>query len=106
VRLQDAKTGEILTQVAETGSVSDLFHIASRAGGKLRTKLGVQHLEEADEAGVLASLPDNPEAARLYARGLGTWQKFEALAERDMLEQAPTAEPKFPLAHLMLARAW
>ena len=36
VRLQDAKTGEILTQVAETGSVSDLFHIASRAGEIVR----------------------------------------------------------------------
>lgn len=106
VRLQDAKTGEILTQVAETGSVSDLFHIASRAGGKLRTKLGVQHLDEADEAGVLASLPDNPEAARLYARGLAKLREFDALAARDLLEQATKADAKFPLTHLLLARAW
>ena len=106
LRLQDAKTGEILTQVAETGSVGDLFQIASRAGGKLRTKLGVQHLEEADEAGVLASLPDNPEAARLYARGLARLREFDALAAKDLLEQSTRAEPKFSLAHLMLARAW
>jgi len=106
VRLQDAKTGEILTEVAETGSTHNLFQIASRAGGKLRSRLGVQQVEQADEAGALTALPDDPDAARLYARGLAKLRESDALAAKDLLEQTTKAEPKFPLAHLMLARAW
>jgi DNA-binding winged helix-turn-helix (wHTH) protein/TolB-like protein len=35
VRLQDAKTGEILTEIAETGDVQNLFHLISHVGGRL-----------------------------------------------------------------------
>jgi tetratricopeptide (TPR) repeat protein len=106
VRLQDAKTGEILTEIAEIGGTQDLFHLVSRVGDKLRDKLGVPALEDPDEAGVLASLPLNREASRFYARGLAKLREFDALAAKDLLQQACIADPKFSLAHLMLARAW
>ncbi len=106
VRLQDAKTGEILTEIAEIGGAGDLFQIVSRVGEKLRDRLGVPHLELAEETGVLSSMPHDPDAARFYAMGLAKLRQFDASAAKDLLEQAITLDPKFPLAHTMLARAW
>jgi DNA-binding winged helix-turn-helix (wHTH) protein/tetratricopeptide (TPR) repeat protein len=106
VRLQDARTGEILTEAAEVGSAQDLFHLISRVGTKLRDRLGVGDLQGTDQAGVLASLPLDPEAARLYALGIAKLRKFDALAGKDLLQQAANADPKFSLVHSMLATAW
>lgn len=106
VRLQDARTGEILTEAAEVGSAQDLFHLISRVGTKLRDRLGVGDLQGTDQAGVLASLPLDPEAARLYALGIAKLRKFDALAAKDLLQQAANADPKFSLVHSMLATAW
>ena len=106
VRMQDSRTGEILTEIAETGSVKDLFVVTSRIGARLRERLGVPGVAEADEAGVLASLPLDRDAAKFYALGLVKLREFDALAAKDLLEQASKADPKFSLVHLMLARAW
>jgi DNA-binding winged helix-turn-helix (wHTH) protein/tetratricopeptide (TPR) repeat protein len=106
VRMQDGKTGEILTEVAEVGSTQDLFHLVSRVGARLRDRLGIQELQSTEEAGVLASLPLDPEAARFYALGVTKLRQFDALAAKDLLEQAAQADPKFSLVHSMLARAW
>ena len=70
VRLQDARTGEILTEVAETGNTQDLFRLVSQVGTRLRDRMGVPHVEGTEEAGIIASLPLNPDAARFYALGL------------------------------------
>ena len=106
VRLQDAKSGEILTEIAEIGGTDDLFQIVSRVGEKLRDRLGVPRLELADETGVLSSMPHDSEAAKFYAMGISKLRRFDVSAAKDLLEQAITVDPKFPLAHLMLARAW
>lgn len=106
VRMQDAKTGEIIGEVADVGSTKDLFRLISRVGVRLRGKLGAGPLQGSDEAGVLASLPLDPEAARLYALGIEKLRQFDALAACDLLQQAADADPKFPLVHAMLARAW
>ncbi len=106
VRLQDARTGEILTEVAETGSEQELFRLVSRVGVRLRDRIGVPHVEDMEEAGIIASLPLNPDAARFYALGIGKLRHFDALAAKDLLIQATQADPKFPLGHAMLARAW
>lgn len=105
VRMQDARTGEVLIEFAEIGSTQDLFRLISRVGTKLRDRLGVP-LQETEAAGVIASLPLNPGAARLYALGLAKLRQFDALAAKDLLLQATQAEPKFSLGHAMLARAW
>ncbi len=106
VRMQDGKSGEILTEVAEVGGTQDLFHLVSRVGAKLRDRLGIQELQSTEQAGVLASLPLDPEAARFYALGIARLREFDALAAKDLLEQASQADPKFSLVHSMLARAW
>ncbi|HEY4052353.1 MAG TPA: tetratricopeptide repeat protein [Terriglobales bacterium] len=106
VRMQDDKTGEILTEVSEVGSEQDLFHLISVVGAKLRVHLGIQELQGAEEAGVLASLPLDPEVARFYSLGVAKLREFDALAAKDLLEQAAHADPKFSMVHSMLARAW
>lgn len=106
IRMQDARTGEIFSEIAEIGSAQDLFRLVSRVGAKLRERLGVPPLEDTEEAGILASLPIDPDAARFYALGLAKLRQFDALAAKDLLQQATKADPKFSLGHAMLARAW
>ena len=106
VRLQEARTGEVLTEAAESGGTQDLLLLVSRVGDKLRNRLGVPHLEGSDEVRVLASLPQDRDAARFYSLGLAKLREFDVSAAKDLLEQACHADPKFALAHLMLARAW
>jgi DNA-binding winged helix-turn-helix (wHTH) protein/TolB-like protein len=106
VRLQDAKTGEILTEVAETGSRQDLFQATSRIGAKLRERLGVPALAGGDEAGVLASIPLDREAARFYARGLDKLRQYDALPAREYFEKATKADPLYAEAHAALSDAW
>jgi Tfp pilus assembly protein PilF len=44
---------------------------------------------------------------RAFTRsGIEKLRQFDALAAKNLLEQATEADPKFPLAHAMLARAW
>jgi tetratricopeptide (TPR) repeat protein len=106
VRMQDAKMGEILTETAEVGSMQDLFRLVSRIGAQLRSRLGVEQLQGTEEAGVLAALPLDPEAARFYSLGATKLRQFDALAAKDLLEQAAEIDPKFSLVHAKLARAW
>ena len=106
VRMQDAKTGEILTEIAEIGGDDDLFQIVSRIGAKLRDRMGIPRLEDSEATGVLAALPLNREAAKFYVLGISKLRQFDVLAAKDLLQQAAGAEPKFVLAHAMLARAW
>jgi tetratricopeptide (TPR) repeat protein/TolB-like protein len=102
VRLQDSRKGETLSLVSETGDISELLDIVSRAGMQLRDKLGVQ----VPEASARASQPTSPEVARLYAEGLIRLRRFDALGARSSFEQAIKADPRFPLAHSALANTW
>lgn len=106
VRMQDAKSGEIMIEIADMGSAQDLFRLVSRVGAQLRNRLGVKEIEGNEEAGVLAALPLDPEAARFYSLGVTRLRQFDALAAKDLLEQAAKIDPKFSLVHVMLARAW
>jgi DNA-binding winged helix-turn-helix (wHTH) protein/tetratricopeptide (TPR) repeat protein len=106
LRVQNASAGETVAEVAATGTEDDLFDLVSQAGARLREKLGVEAVTPADAVSVRASLPDNPEAARLYAEGLAKFRSFDHLAARDLLQAAVAADPKFPLSHAALAAVW
>jgi eukaryotic-like serine/threonine-protein kinase len=106
VRMQDGKTGEILSEVGEAGETKEMFRLVSQIGTKLRNRLGVGPLQGSDEAGVLAALPLDPDAARFYALGVARLRQFDALAAKDLLAEAAKTDPKFSLVHAMLARAW
>jgi serine/threonine protein kinase/TolB-like protein len=104
--VQNASAGETVAEVSATGTEDDLFDLVSQAGARLREKLGVEEVSPADAVSVRASLPDNPEAARLYADGLARFRVFDSLAARDLLQGAVAADPKYPLSHAALASVW
>ncbi len=106
LRLQDAVAGEIIASVAETGTEPQLFELVSRTGARLREKLGAGGLSAAQASQVRASVPANPEAARLYAEGIAKLRQFDPLGARDRLEKAARADPKNALVHFTLAGAW
>src|SRR5580700_7373878 len=106
LHLQDTVAGETIADVAVVGGEADLFDMVSQAGSRLREKLGVEAISPVEAVSVRASLPSNRYAARLYSEGLARLRVFDALAARDLLQQAVALEPKFSLAHSALAEAW
>lgn len=104
--LQDTKTGDIAATVSEKGSERELDDLATRAGAELRQKLGAGEITPADAALVRASLPSGPDAVRLYSEGLAKLRVADALAARDLLQRAVTADPNYALGHSALAEAW
>lgn len=104
--LQDTQTGETVDAISETGTESRLFDLVSRAGTRLRAKLGIQSVTPEEAEQVVGALPANPDAARLYSEGLANLRVFDALRARDLIEKAIAAEPGFALSHSALASAW
>jgi len=105
-RLQDAVAGQTIASFSENGQPSELLDLVSRTGANLRQKLAINEVTPEQSSAVRASLPTNPEAARLYVQGLEKLRVFEALAARDLLQQAVAADPNHALAHSALSAAW
>jgi len=105
-RLQDAVAGQTIASFSENGQQSELLDLVSRTGANLRQKLAIREVTPEQSSSVRASLPTNPEAARLYVQGLEKLRVFEALAARDLLQQAVAADPNHALAHSALSAAW
>ncbi len=106
LRLQDTVAGDTVASVSEKGSEAEIDELVSRAGTKLRATLGVGALSDEQSAQVRASLPSNPEAARLYSEGLQKLRLFDALAARDLLQKAAALDPNHAPTHSALAEAW
>lgn len=106
LRLQDARTGNIVEAVSETGTEAHLFDLVLRAGEQLRAALGVQPVSRAEAAEVAVASPSNHDAARYYSEGLEALRIFDALGARDLLQRSIDVEPGFALSHSALATAW
>ncbi|MGB2889148.1 MAG: hypothetical protein WBC04_15745 [Candidatus Acidiferrales bacterium] len=106
LKLEDTTSGEIVDSLTENGKEQKVSDLISRCGSSLRKKLGAGEVSATEAAAVKASLPSNPEAARLYSDGLAKLRTFDALAARDLLQKATSAEPNFGLGHAALAAAW
>jgi DNA-binding winged helix-turn-helix (wHTH) protein/tetratricopeptide (TPR) repeat protein len=106
IRIQDTAAGETIAEDSVTGSESDLFDMAHRAGVHLRQSLGVVSLSPENVVLARASLPSNPSAVRLYTEGRARLWAFDFLHARDLLVRAVLAEPEYPLAHSALSEAW
>jgi DNA-binding winged helix-turn-helix (wHTH) protein/tetratricopeptide (TPR) repeat protein len=104
-RVQDTLTGDTVANVAVAGTRENLFDLASRAGEQLRAKLGVASLTETESENVKASLPSNPEAAKLYSEGLGKLRVYEDVEASHIFEQVIRSEPDYAPAYSALASA-
>lgn len=105
-RLQDAQTGQILYEGAESGTEKQFFGLVATVGSDLRERLGLPMISESEEASVVSSLPSDPDANRLYSLGLQKLRDADVAAAKDLFLQAEKLSPRFPLVHLMLSRAW
>jgi DNA-binding winged helix-turn-helix (wHTH) protein/tetratricopeptide (TPR) repeat protein/TolB-like protein len=104
--VQDTRSGELITTIAETGATADLFDVVSRTGVRLRQQLRVPEMSPTEALAVRASTPSTLAATQLYAQGLEKLQVFDALGARDLLQKALALDPNYPLAHAALADAW
>jgi DNA-binding winged helix-turn-helix (wHTH) protein/Tfp pilus assembly protein PilF/TolB-like protein len=105
-RLQDAQTGEILYEGAESATKEQFFGLVATVGADLRHRLDIPAISESEEAGVVSSLPSDPDANRFYSLGLEKSRDGNLAAAKDLFLQAEKIAPEFPLVHLMLSRAW
>ena len=104
--LQDTHSAEILATVSEKGSERELDDLVTRAGADLRQKLGLGEITAGEAASLRASLPSNPESARLYSEGLAKMHVFDAAGARNLLSKAAAIDPQSALIHSALADAW
>jgi eukaryotic-like serine/threonine-protein kinase len=105
-RLQDARTGEVVASLPETGTESQLITLLSQTGADLRAKLGIGDIAGAEVTKIAATIPRDALAAKLYAEGLGSLRELNPSGARDTLLKAVAAEPDHPLIHAALAEAW
>jgi len=105
-RLQDARTGEIVVSLPETGTESQLITLLSQTGADLRAKLGIGEIAGSEVTKIAATIPSNTVAAKLYAEGLRHLRELNPSGARDTLLKAVAAEPEHPLIHAALAEAW
>ncbi len=106
LRLQDAAAGETLISISVKGKESEIDQLVSRAGAELRAKLDIGPLSDVQSTLVKASLPSNPDAARLYAEGLQSLRVFDARTAVDLLQKAAALDPNHAPTYSALAAAW
>jgi len=105
-RLQDARSGEVVASLPETGTESNLIELLSQTGADLRAKLGIGGVAASEITKVAATIPKDPVAARLYAEGLAKLRELDPGGARDTLLKAVAVESDHPLIHAALAEAW
>lgn len=106
VRLQDVRDGKTLRSLSLTGTREEAWHLASEAGGTLRSELGLESLSPQGIRLVRSALPANPDAARLYIEGTEALEKLDAVEASALLTQASSIEPEHAPTHAALAAAW
>jgi eukaryotic-like serine/threonine-protein kinase len=104
--LQDARAGETITNISESGPEQSLPELANRAGARLRHALGVGGPSADDTVTLKLSQSTNLEATKLYSEGILKLHSYDSLSARDLLERAIVADPNYGLAHSALAEAW
>jgi tetratricopeptide (TPR) repeat protein len=104
LRLHEA-TGELVTQLTETGPEQELLGLLSRVGTALRKHLGLAPLTTEQTRWVRSAMPASNEVARLYAEGLAALRSHDAALAVERLERVVAQEPNFALAHSALAAA-
>jgi tetratricopeptide (TPR) repeat protein/DNA-binding winged helix-turn-helix (wHTH) protein len=106
LQLQDARSGETIAAVSEDGTQDNLPELVSRTGDQVRRILQIGDVAPGEARQLRAALPQNTEAARLYAEGLVRLRGFDVLGARDSFQQAVAADPNHALSHAALSECW
>ena len=105
LKLQDTRSGETISSIAQSGSEADLPELVAGAGERLRDALNVDQPSESERRGARGLRPKKGDAARQYAEGLGQMRLLNCVAARGALEAAVAADPSYALAHKALSEA-
>src|SRR5262249_33213420 len=105
LRLRGTGRGDVVAEVDESGPLTSLDAIALAAAASFRKTLDVAPPTQADIAHARARVPQRPDAAERYTRGLVRMRGFAVRRARDLLAEAVLREDDSPGAHLALARA-
>src|SRR5579883_852395 len=104
LKVQDARTGETIAAISEDGTEAGLSDLVTRSGARLRAIMRIDEWGASEAAKELrATLPENPEAARLYTEGLVKLRAFDILAARELLARALATDPRHALSHAALS---
>ena len=106
LKLQEAQAGETIAAFSEEGKEAELMDLVSRAGARLREKLGAGDIAPNDLAAVKAASPATTDAIRFYSEGLAKQRSYDHRAALALLQQAVAADPNYALAHSALSQAW
>jgi len=90
VRVQDVHSGDFLVTESETGTVGDFLKLAENAAQSLKEKL---NLSQAGGGQTSPALPDDPEAARAYSRGVELMRRFHYPEALEELQKARRLQP-------------
>lgn len=101
-RVQDVGSDEIIVLDSVTGTRKDLAGIAIGAATQIRRRFG---LDAAVDSVTVEAFPSDPDAARLYAKGVERLRSFDPSGARHLLTAAAETEPDSPLIWLELANA-
>ncbi len=104
LRVYDARSGEILTAVAETAREGRLFELVGRAGTRLRQELRIDANVPPEAAS--GSFPRDPEAERLLAEGVASLNASRPSDAVGSLTRAATIAPGSARVHAALAEAY
>jgi tetratricopeptide (TPR) repeat protein/DNA-binding winged helix-turn-helix (wHTH) protein len=103
LRIEDAKSGEVIAVSSEDGTEADLAKLVSRSDESVRRTLHFAEASADDTTEAREALPTNPMAARYYAEGLARWRSFDPLAAADLFTRAIAADPAHALSHAALS---
>jgi len=106
LRLQNAQTGELMSEMSAQGSEQEIATLVTKIGADVRTKLGVGEMKSSDAGAVQATLPSNPEAARLYAEAIDHVRNYDSVGAKPLIEKSLALEPNFALSHMVMSRVW
>jgi class 3 adenylate cyclase/Tfp pilus assembly protein PilF/TolB-like protein len=106
LKLQDAQAGEAVVAFSEEGKEAELPDLVSRAGARLREKLGAGDIAPNDIAAVKAASPSTTDAIRFYSEGLAKLRTYDYRSAIDVLQKSVAADPNYALAHSALSDAW
>ena len=106
LKVYDARTGELVKALSATKPVAAAMDLQSDLSNQLRSILGLDALQRSDAEQLLATIPPDPEAQKLYSEALDKLHRRDAAAALPLLMQVIKLTPKFPLAHLDLAEAY
>ena len=104
VRLQDARSGQIVAASSGTGSATQLPSLVNEAVDELLRRTDWKDVARGRSQGALEPYA-NSASTRLHAQGLERLGNFDTTRARDLFEQAVAADPKNPLAHSAYSRA-